>query len=68
MGHMTLISEYFYDKRDNSSILTKIEDGLEVNNYKNFSLTYAADKGENICNSAFFAFYQATICWLLITL
>ena len=42
--------------------------GLEVNNYKNFSLMYAADKRENIRNSAFFAFYQAIICWLLIML
>ena len=25
MGHMTLISEYFYDKRDNSSILAKLK-------------------------------------------
>ena len=25
MGHMTLISEYFNDKRDNSSILAKSE-------------------------------------------
>ena len=41
---------------------------LEVNNYKNFSLVYAAYKRENIRNSAFFAFYQAIICWLLITL
>ena len=29
---------------------------------------YAADKRENIRNSAFFAFYQAIICWLLIML
>ena len=42
--------------------------GLEVNNYKNFSLMYAADKRENIRNSAFFAFYQAILCWHLITL
>ena len=42
--------------------------GLEANSFKNFSLMYAADKRENIHNSAFFAFYQAIICWLLIML
>ena len=25
MGDMTLVSEYFYDKRDNSSVLAKLK-------------------------------------------